>query len=494
MFKDSDKTSKIIITVTVIIIFVILIFLVKYLISFANKNIYVREDPLGGISTNRITENIVQENVTNETIVQNPKETLSKSFGKVEIVWIDNNNKIISEPQRPILKEMTPVKFQKGEEIKTKENDTEWYNYTDKQWANAIDENGSYFVWIPRYAYKIVYYEDGTYNIPIGYSDARGIVKINKDGTLTRISKNNVGLEEVGNHYMVHPAFMKDTATGFRNGGWDGELSGIWVAKYEMSMENRGNNSDTKTEATGNIKISDTIKAVSKPGAISWRNISIGTSYYNAFNYNRDAESHLMKSSEWGAITYLSFSKYGRNTQKVESNKSRNNYTGGDSIINEIYKYNVDQTTTGNTSGIYDLTGLSWEFTASFINNGFEKSEKFGGTEENFLLEDTKNTKYKTIYYNSRTDDGKGEYSRQYAIDNYTSNTGVRGDAIFEISTNGYGSGTWESGSSFFMQQDTPFLIRGSDLSTKNSSIFAFHGSNGQADTTTGFRVVLAGE
>ena len=30
-----------------------------------------------------------------------------------------------------------------------------WYDYDKKQWANAKTLDGSYWVWIPRYAYKI---------------------------------------------------------------------------------------------------------------------------------------------------------------------------------------------------------------------------------------------------------------------------------------------------------------------------------------------------
>ncbi len=497
MFKENTLSSKIIIVTIAVGLCIFSILLVKVLIDVANKHIRVKEENVGSISgyDNRVEENVVQENVTNETIVENANETLSKSFGRVEVIWVDNQNKIISKPQAPTLNGMTPVKFKKGDTfIETTANDSEWYNYEEKLWANATDANGSYFVWIPRFAYKIVYYNDATYNKPIGYSDARGVVKINDNGTLTRITKNNVGLQEVGNHYILHPAFMKDIATGYRNGGWDSNISGIWVAKYEMSMEDQGNNSDTKTESIGNIKISDKIKAVSKPGVIAWRRISIGTSYYNSLNYNKEAESHLMKNSEWGAISYLAFSKYGRNTQKVETNKSRNNYTGGTNLVNDIYNYNGTQTTTGNATGIYDLAGNLWEFTACFINNGYKGIQQYGGIDTEYLLETTTNTKYKTVYNNSSTDNGNDEYNRKYALSNFEANSGFRGDAIFEISTNPYASSTWESGSSFYMQQDTPFLIRGSDLSTTNSSMFAYHGSSGQPDTTTGYRVVIPGK
>ena len=31
---------------------------------------------------------------------------------------------------------------------------TDWYDYSTKKWANAQTEDGSMWVWIPRYAYK----------------------------------------------------------------------------------------------------------------------------------------------------------------------------------------------------------------------------------------------------------------------------------------------------------------------------------------------------
>ncbi len=56
---------------------------------------------------------------------------------------------------------MTPIRFsevteaKKGEIIKTTREDDEWYSYEDKKWANAQTQDGSMWVWIPRYAYRI---------------------------------------------------------------------------------------------------------------------------------------------------------------------------------------------------------------------------------------------------------------------------------------------------------------------------------------------------
>ena len=46
--------------------------------------------------------------------------------------------------------------------------DNDWYNYRGtrngvdhrtSRWANAEDVNGNMFVWIPRYAYRIAYFD-----------------------------------------------------------------------------------------------------------------------------------------------------------------------------------------------------------------------------------------------------------------------------------------------------------------------------------------------
>ena len=56
---------------------------------------------------------------------------------------------------------MTPVKFneatasKKGEIVKTTKEDKDWYSYENKKWANAETQDGSMWVWIPRYAYRI---------------------------------------------------------------------------------------------------------------------------------------------------------------------------------------------------------------------------------------------------------------------------------------------------------------------------------------------------
>ena len=65
--------------------------------------------------------------------------------------------------------------------------------------------------------------------------------------------------------------------------------------------------------------------------------------------------SHLIKNSEWEAIFILAESEYGRNGNFVELDTEET--TGG----------SLGTTTTGNITGVFDLLGGAWEYTATYI-------------------------------------------------------------------------------------------------------------------------------
>ena len=370
----------------------------------------------------------------NLVIIDNSNESINRKYGRIEVVWIDENNNVIEKPLEPSLGGLTPIKFNSSINNfqVVQSNDEEWYNYDEQKWANAINSDGSYFVWIPRYAYRIIYYSNENYSNIIGFCDGRGLIKINDDGSFTRISKNNTGIRETSNHYIVAPAFSKDTASGYRNGGWSKDLSGIWVAKYEMSMETNGIHTDTINIDVGNITINDNIKAVSKPAVSSWRNISINNCYLNSFYYDRNRDSHLMKSSEWGAIAYLSYSKYGTNGRSIQCNTNSNYLTGGSTTITSVYLSNKGQSSNGNETGVYDLVGGAWEYIAAYIDNGYTGLSLYGGNLDTDFY-GSKNSKYKTIYNHDSQDTGT-LYNQVYSNNNYSLSLRNRGDAIYEIS------------------------------------------------------------
>ena len=135
--------------------------------------------------------------------------------GIIEIKWLEGDtNKVASEPNPPAIKTSGLPAGTTMEQVVFDEESQEWipgteYSYVPgvgsndnnaSKWANArvtqqIDGENveSYFVWIPRYAYRIIYfdsadskkaYQEGTLTEEeakangkiIGYSDSRGIV------------------------------------------------------------------------------------------------------------------------------------------------------------------------------------------------------------------------------------------------------------------------------------------------------------------------------
>ena len=294
--------------------------------------------------------------------------------GVIEIKWLSGTSNNVSEtPNTPVTKsisngKMELVKF--DSESKTWVAGTE-YSYVagtgssdnnSSKWANArvtIDGVDSYFVWIPRYAYRIIYfkdaeskkaYQEGTLTEAdavasgkiIGYSDSRGIVdtqgkKIDgvESTTKTMVSKD---------YFMVHPAFTNDV----ENGGWDTELAGIWVGKYEPSG------------TTSQLKV--------QPGVSSLRFETIGTFYTAGLGYSNELQSHMLKNSEWGAVAYQTESKYGRNGIEITQNTSYYYYTGGGSGTAYITK--ASQSSTGNVYGIYDLSGGAYDYVAGYYSGG----------------------------------------------------------------------------------------------------------------------------
>ncbi|MDD4066684.1 MAG: hypothetical protein PHH22_01745 [Clostridia bacterium] len=195
---------------------------------------------------------------------------------------------------------------------------------TTSKWANAVTDDGSYWVWIPRYAYSIGTGYHTNISSPIEIEFMKGTTSETALGRTT--FQNELGQE----NWNIHPAFSY-------NDGTENILPGIWVAKYEMS--NNGT------------------KAVSVPGVNSWRSITIANCFTNSLSINPGLQSHLIRNSEWGAVAYLAQSKYGRNGIEVGMNSS-----------NFITGVSLTQSTTGNRYGVFDMNGGAWEYAAAGLS------------------------------------------------------------------------------------------------------------------------------
>ena len=87
----------------------------------------------------------VTQKPTESTPVENVK--FSTEYGRIDVIWLDNNNNVISNPNAPILtsngESLTPIKWNGSSEQTTNSGDSSWYNYNSNMWANAKTKNGN---------------------------------------------------------------------------------------------------------------------------------------------------------------------------------------------------------------------------------------------------------------------------------------------------------------------------------------------------------------
>ena len=350
---------------------------------------------------------------------------------------------------------MTPIKWNGSSWVETTGSDSDWYDYGNKKWANAKTSDGSMWVWIPRYAYNISsegYHTSTATEINIEFmkgtsnegATGQTIVEYN-DSTTSNYTQFPSG-------YVIHPAF-----------NYGETVSGIWVAKFEASQ------SDASTSSMGS---SGTIKV--QPGVQSWRSITVDSIYTNCLNYNKTLNSHMMKNDEWGAVVYLSRSKYGKNDE-VTINGSSSYYTGG-GTENAYATTNTAQSTTGNVWGVYDMSGGAWEYVAAYVNNGNSSLTSYGSRLVNG------DAKTKNVYTKASSDSYEN---------NYQKNKGIYGDAVYETSTSGSGNTSWYSDYSNFPNTNIPFFVRGGSCNDGSyAGMFYFHWDVGYGSNYS-FRPVL---
>ena len=456
-----------------------------------------------------------------------------------------------------------PTDSAEGTTVDTTSNDTEWYNYENKKWANAKTEDGSMWVWIPRYAYRI-HKENGVetqkfdivflVGLTDNYYDENGKLQ-----TAQRQTSENQTIVTNGDAYTVHPAFTNESSINYANGGWDKELAGIWVAKFEAGYAS-GNNKATVKASSVNYsqdtswvaKIEAGTSSDSTQPARNWLDGKYGstttaikyptfqglTYSMNYINHNdayriskvltesgniyglnsSSTDSHLMKNSEWGAVSYLSQSKYGLDGTNIVINSvylnnttksvyavtgcasstadasavsttigALNNRTQS-SVYVWTQKNGTAASSTGTIYGIYDMAGGISERTSSLINNKNDNLKTYG-SQIIADLNNGKSTKYITIYPTGET---LGQTMAQASQANYTNNTKIYGDAIKETSTLGTGTNSWYSDCSDFVGLSTPFLLHGGYYGgTSISGCFAFGRTSGNGSYNRGFRSVL---
>ncbi|MBS5777831.1 MAG: hypothetical protein KIC82_00005, partial [Acholeplasma sp.] len=302
------------------------------------------------------------------------------------------------------------------------------------------EEISLWYVWIPRYKYTIFNGNNGSAAaqlINVAFESG-----ISRTGTVT-CTDNADGSETCstitnGTSTYTHPAFK------FGNT----ELTGFWVGKFEVSG------------STSTITV--------KPNVTSLRSQTV-SSFFTAIQNVKttyginNADSHMMKNMEWGAVAYLKQSKYGLGTTDIAVNTNSSYYTGGGT--SDAYKTNVAQSTTGNIYGIYDMSGGAWEFVMGNYND----------TISNAGFSSMPAAKY---------------------YDKYTSRTGKTGDATKEtLTTFGSNTGGWYSDYADFPFSSRPWFRRGGGYdSGTNAGVFYFGNSLGGDFNPDSARAVLSAQ
>ena len=377
----------------------------------------------------------------------------------IKTTYCETSSEQVSEDpsgaNRPVLAEgMIPITYDGTNWVKADEYGAynNWYDYGNQKWANAVMVTSStrdtymnadvgtvvpeadilaYFVWIPRYKYKLfnATYTSGTSAQLIDVTFENGT---STTGTVT-CTYNTNGAETCQNkangNWYTHPAFTLG----------DTELKGIWVGKFKT---------------TGNAT-TPTIK----PDIAFLKDITIATMYstgqlfrttnYLTTNGINQTDSHMMKNIEWGAIAYLKQSNYGLGLTDISINSKGSSY-----------KNNVAQSITGNITGIYDTANGPWEY----VMGNYAKTAGKSG-----LTVSTVSTQYIDIYNGTSV-------SASHLGDAVGETAGWYNDFVYFVSS--YSS--WFSRSGNYLEGG---LGRG---------VFSFNSGEGNANSNYSFRVALS--
>ena len=414
-----------------------------------------------------------------------------------------------SKPNAPELDtNMIAVSYNGTDFLKADSNTNSWYNYDKQEWANAVTVSSNtrdkyleaevgtkidmadietMWVWIPRYSYSIGS-EDGTsyYGKQGDYLDSTPTVALPGEIDIKFVDKTTKDrgtakylVSEGPNNWYTPDAFT------FGNE----ELSGIWVGKFETSSSD-----PSLGDGGGNTTSLD---PMIKPNVTSWRNISVSSIYQvglklsavgNRYGFSEKMNSHAMRNDEWGAVTYLSQSKYGKlgnedfkgANKEVYQNKSNSYITGcsygapsnenTDYGCQYTYDANINGTgasTTGTIYGIYDMSGGTWEYVMGNYND-ISGNSGFS----NPLTIDSK-------YYNK-----------------YTSNdAGVACNGSECLSHSLSETSGWYNDFSNMVTEAWPWLQRGGGYdNVYNAGVFgfAFNFMAGSSHTLNSFRLVMS--
>ena len=373
----------------------------------------------------------------------------------------------------------------------------------------------AFYVWIPRFKYKVwnmskqignSTYDAKTAGIDIVFEDdtsSTGTISctynFNVDTSAGGINLANELAENCtdssNTRYYTHPAFTFG----------DQELKGFWMGKFELSS------SSPSTTSGGGNSTSLTPRII--PNVTSWRanpasnfwkviyGMQASNNIYGLSTSRTTTDSHMITNTEWGAVTYLANSKYGRCTNGSCTEVSINGYgetsnfttrtgcgpisSGSTSYGTTCNAYNttIGQTasTTANVYGVYDMAGGTWEYIMSSISGSTGSTYTYNALSagSNFTYS-TNTARYITPYAYGTTANDQTAYNR-----------GRLGDATSEVVVSA--SNGWYSDNAYYPNSSSGWFFRGSSFRDgTGAGIFSFSRLSGGSDRNVTTRAVLS--
>ena len=422
-----------------------------------------------------------------------------------------------------------------------------WFDYNEQMWANAVTvkENGTktrdyylnadvgseismddittMWVWIPRYKYVIFNGNNETSE----EQEIKVIFEHGKDKTGTVRCHDDILTSDDSNHSEIctdttngsiinykstytHPAFTFG----------DEELTGFWISKFEMSTD------DQTCNETGTVENCNKtgLNILVKPDKTSLMNESLSNMFVNIrrmetygnihgfeqsssattwldnnsnltgeiANDSNNFDTHMIKNMEWGAVAYLSQSKYGKYGNSL--------YEG---IYKNIYVNNYSSRKTGYSSGVPDISSESDNAYAYnvLMSDGYGQGYLGAGastTGNTYGVYDTVGGLLDRVMVYCSVSDGNLNFSTPYIplnkyYDIYLCSTnsdktkGKLGDATKEVIKSN--SDAWNGGFGNFLSENN-FMERGGILHIYES-IFTFYVGVNESHVNSSSRPVL---
>ena len=308
-------------------------------------------------------------------------DRVSDDYGADGHVAVDYDENMI-----PVVYDETAKTWRVVTNAELQQNPKNWYDYTKKQWANALTVSRSslqsfrdkqtgvdsdpliqtnnnpdilgYWVYIPRYAYEVMrpnavdkYVTEQ--NFDIVFETAKDVKKTPAPTCSTGLNnldyRNDCGYDRTypgsdsdkasgATTWATHPAFTWQYTSEINGLAKSVERNGFWIGKFETTGTE--DSPTVKPNQLANIEYDGIGMFYSRAKSIgvtdrhnvgeadfSWSSTRPQENGHNLLS----TTSHMIKNDEWGATAYLSVSDFGVGAGNVRRNaatngSSRNNY------------------------------------------------------------------------------------------------------------------------------------------------------------------------